>query len=147
MLEPCNVFEGIVWGAGGTLTILTLLTKVSPPFKKWWRNRFIEPDSIQNERLDALEEQISEIKKCLDDICNQNMATLHNDIYRECVYHLTRGFVSKEALNNLTYLYEPYHLSGGNGLCEKLMYRVLELPIGESFEDSVQSVKSEDILT
>lgn len=134
MFDIKHLLEGIFWGASGTLTVIALLVRVNSPFKKWWNTRFITPQSIRDRRLDKLELQIVEIQLSIENICKQNMGKLHHSIYKECLCHIERGFISKSDLDNLVCLYEPYYNNKGNGICEKLMIRVLALPIKKESE-------------
>lgn len=53
----------------------------------------------------------------------------HDKIYELCKRYIKRGSISHQGLDNLIHLYNPYHKLGGNGTCEELMNKVLQLPI------------------
>ncbi len=54
----------------------------------------------------------------------------HDRIVYLASKYLDRGWVTDEEYDNLyTYLYQPYHESGGNGLCSRLVEAVGKLPI------------------
>jgi hypothetical protein len=68
----------------------------------------------------------------------------HDRIIHLCKYYIEQGFISADDLDNLyTYLYLPYKAMGGNGVAERLVHRVEELPTmnpnaaprKENFED------------
>lgn len=55
--------------------------------------------------------------------------------------YIDRGYVTRDELEDYRkYLYEPYKELGGNGVVERIMHEVMELPIVRSVYD----LKSED---
>lgn len=53
----------------------------------------------------------------------------HDRIYDECRKFIKLGSISHDGLDNLIHLYEPYKALGGNGTGQKLIEKVLELPV------------------
>lgn len=95
-------------------TIILLITGVSlsaiiKKYLSWKKENIRKTDN----RLKVLEEG--------------QVAMLHNKIYTVCLYHLDKGTVSLDDLEDLNYLIEPYKKLGGNGTAEKLYCEVLEL--------------------
>lgn len=59
------------------------------------------------------------------------LALLHDRIYTECYRFLDIGYITRDGLRNLTYLYKTYHTMGGNGTGTELYNRAKALPIHE----------------
>ena len=59
---------------------------------------------------------------------NKN-ALLHDRIYSCCHVYIERGCITSEELKNLEYLYNPYHMAGGNGTAKKMYSDCKELPL------------------
>lgn len=60
------------------------------------------------------------------------LALLHDKLYYLCEKHISNGYITVDELNNLTYLFEPYHAMGGNGTCEQLYNDCKNLPKREA---------------
>ena len=48
------------------------------------------------------------------------LALLHDKMYYLCRRYIQEDEITPSELENLTWLYEPYHEMGGNGTCEQL---------------------------
>ena len=61
----------------------------------------------------------------------QNIATLailHDRLYFLCEQYIVRGKIGFSEFDNLTYLYKPYEIMGGNGTGKDLYERCRALP-------------------
>lgn len=56
------------------------------------------------------------------------LALLHSELYRRYDECFQKGFASVDDLQNLEYLYRPYHALGGNGTGTELYARVTKMP-------------------
>lgn len=56
------------------------------------------------------------------------LALLHSELYRQCGECLQKGCASVDDLQNLEYLYRPYHALGGNGTGTELYTRAIKMP-------------------
>lgn len=56
-------------------------------------------------------------------------ALLHDRIYQGYADCLKKGYASVEDIENLEYLYRPYHALGGNGTGTELFERVKKMPV------------------
>lgn len=59
------------------------------------------------------------------------LALLHDRIYTECYHFLELGYITRDGLRNINYLYKTYHAMGGNGTGTELYSRATALPIHE----------------
>ena len=59
------------------------------------------------------------------------LALLHDRIYTECYRFMELGYITRDGLRNLNYLYRTYHVMGGNGTGTELYKRACALPIHE----------------
>uniref|UniRef100_UPI003FED64FF hypothetical protein n=1 Tax=Faecalibacterium sp. TaxID=1971605 RepID=UPI003FED64FF len=57
------------------------------------------------------------------------LALLHDRIYTECYRFMELGYITRDGLRNLNYLYKTYHVMGGNGTGTELYKRACALPI------------------
>ena len=72
---------------------------------------------------------------------------LHDCIYKDCTYHIRKGYIDANALKNIKYLYEPYRTLGGNDICEALYERCLKLEIQyNTVEDHMERTRYNDQL-
>jgi len=55
-------------------------------------------------------------------------ALLHDRIYQEYTLCQSKGYATVEDIQNLEYLYKPYHELGGNGTGTELFERVKSMP-------------------
>lgn len=54
----------------------------------------------------------------------------HNEIVKQCGIYIQRGWLTKDEYEDIIkYLWEPYSEYGGNGLAEKMINEVKQLPI------------------
>lgn len=60
------------------------------------------------------------------------LALLHDRIYTECYRFLEMGYITRDGLRNLNYLYKTYHALGGNGTGTELYHRASALPLKEA---------------
>lgn len=65
------------------------------------------------------------------------LALLHDRIYTECYHFIELGFITRDGLRNLNYLYKTYHTMGGNGTGTELYTRAKSLPIHEHERSNV----------
>lgn len=63
---------------------------------------------------------------------NAVLALLHDRIYGECYRFLDLGYITRDGMRNLTYLYSAYHALGGNGTGTELYNRAKSLPLKEA---------------
>ncbi len=56
-------------------------------------------------------------------------ALLHDRIYQGYADCLKKGYASVEDIENLEYLYQPYHALGGNSTGTELFERVKKMPV------------------
>ena len=47
------------------------------------------------------------------------LALLHDRIYTECYRFMELGYITRDGLRNLNYLYKTYHVMGGNGIVQE----------------------------
>jgi hypothetical protein len=64
-------------------------------------------------------------------------ALLHDRIYQGYADCLKKGYASVEDIENLEYLYSPYHTLGGNGTGTELFERVKKMPVEPEERGSV----------
>lgn len=68
------------------------------------------------------------------------LALLHSELYRRYDECQQKGFASVDDLQNLEYLYHPYHALGGNGTGTELYGRVTKMPT--SPPNAAQEIKN-----
>ena len=56
------------------------------------------------------------------------LALLHDRLYQSCQFYIARGYATADDRDNLAYMYKPYRMLGGNGVCERMYNDVLALP-------------------
>lgn len=59
------------------------------------------------------------------------LALLHDRLYQGCRYHIHNGEISDDEMKNMEYLYNGYHVLGGNGTGTELFERIKKLPLKE----------------
>lgn len=59
------------------------------------------------------------------------LALLHDKIYFLCTNQIKKGYITVDELENINYLWRPYHQLGGNGTGERLYKQCCDLPIKE----------------
>lgn len=59
------------------------------------------------------------------------LALLHDRIYTECYRFIELGYITRDGMRNLNYLYSAYHALGGNGTGTELHNRAVALPLKE----------------
>ena len=57
------------------------------------------------------------------------LALLHGRIYTECYRFMELGYITRDGLRHLNYLYNTYHVLGGTGTGTELYKRACALPI------------------
>lgn len=57
------------------------------------------------------------------------LAILHDRLYQICRYHIHKGLITVDELDNIEHLYNAYHDLGGNGTGEEIYNRVRRLPL------------------
>jgi len=62
-------------------------------------------------------------------IKNANLALLHDRLYQNCNFYISRKWITSNDLRNLDYMYKPYHALGGNDICTVLVDRCKSLEI------------------
>lgn len=98
------------WAKAVVSSIATLITAALTTAIRHLYNR----QKCQSARQDAVEEGLK--------------ALLHDRIYQAYGYCERKGYASVEDLENLDYLYQPYHALGGNGTGTELFERVKKMP-------------------
>lgn len=53
----------------------------------------------------------------------------HDRLYNLCEYYISRGYITPDEYDNLTYIYRPYKDAGGNGTGDRLFEAVCSLPM------------------
>ena len=53
------------------------------------------------------------------------LALLHDRIYTECYRFMELGYITRDGLRNLNYLYKTYHVMGGNGTGKSTTLRMI----------------------
>ncbi len=114
-----------IWGAA-----LIILWK---PMKALWQRIYKKyvaaPDENQKARLDSIEKNVQMLIDRQNLSHDAYIALLHDRIYQCCKQYIGRGCITSEELNNLEYLYNPYHAAGGNGAAKKMYSDCQELPL------------------
>ena len=64
-----------------------------------------------------------------DDVKEGVLALLHNELYQQFRYYITKNEITESELKNIECLYRGYHALGGNGTGTELYARVLDLPL------------------
>lgn len=59
---------------------------------------------------------------------NGILALLRSELYKECAKCEQKGYATIDDLDNIGFLYTPYHALGGNGTGTTLYERVKKLP-------------------
>lgn len=133
-------FQMIVLLAGGALTIFAFSEKIRSVLLKPFAWLFFRPHqeirSTMDERCVELSRRIEEVSlrqetKILEmnAMSNGLLAILHDRVFQACMYHIDKGEISGDELENLEYLYNGYSGMGGNGTGETLFKRVQKLKI------------------
>ena len=60
---------------------------------------------------------------------NAMLALLHDRLYYLMQEYISKGSITADEYENITYLYVPYKKLGGNGTCERLLKEVEKLRI------------------
>ena len=114
-----------IWGAA-----LIVLWKPLKNFGSGIYAKYIkEPDDVQHTQLHVLEGEIKKLVDRQDLSHDAYIALLHDRIYQCCKQYIERGCITSEELKNLEYLYNPYHMAGGNGTAKKMYSDCQELPL------------------
>lgn len=59
---------------------------------------------------------------------NGMKALLHDRIVQKCWYHIDKGYITPQELDELDYLNEPYKQLKGNGTAKALLHDAHKLP-------------------
>ena len=94
--------------------ITTIVTTIMAALTTAVRHVYYK-QKCQSSRQDAVEEGLK--------------ALLHDRIYQGYGVCERKGFATVEDIENLDYLYRPYHALGGNGTGTELFERVKKMPV------------------
>lgn len=91
---------------------------------------YIIQDAIKNKRnRKALISELEDKQNTEIDVVKEGIkAILHDRILQKCEYHIQKGYISMDDIQEIEYMNEPYKKLGGNGTAKVAIHKVHELP-------------------
>ncbi len=106
--EIFSTFLGIV-----SATVICLI-KDAIRNKRTKKSLIAELEKNQNAEIDVVKEGIK--------------AILHDRILQKCEYHIQKGYITIDDIEEIEYMNEPYKKLGGNGTVKVAIHKVHDLP-------------------